>query len=82
MDNGFGMFRTMLKYKLEHNGGQLIKVSKWYPSTKTCNCCGNKVKSIPLGQRIYSCEKCGSVIDRDYNAALNIRGEGLRILIG
>ena len=81
-DNGFGMFRTMLKYKLEHNGGQLIKISKWYPSTKTCNCCGNKVKSIPLGQRIYSCEKCGSVIDRDYNAALNIKDEGLRILIG
>ena len=81
-DNGFGMFRTMLKYKLEQNGGQLIKVGKWYPSTKTCNYCGNKVKSIPLGQRIYSCEKCGTVIDRDYNAALNIKDEGLRILIG
>lgn len=81
-DNGFGMFREMLKYKLEQNGGQLIKVGKWYPSTKTCNCCGNKVKSIPLGQRIYSCEKCGTVIDRDYNAALNIKDEGLRILIG
>lgn len=82
MDNGFGMFREMLKYKLEQKGGQLIKVGKWYPSTKTCNCCGNKVKSIPLGQRIYSCEKCGTVIDRDYNAALNIKDEGLRILIG
>ena len=80
MDNGFGMFRLMLKYKLEQNGGQLIKVNKWYPSTKTCCCCGNKVKSIPLGQRTYICDKCGMVIDRDYNAALNIKNEGLRIL--
>ena len=80
MDNGYGYFRELLKYKLEQNGGQLIKVNKWYPSTKTCCCCGNKVKSIPLGQRVYICDKCGTVIDRDYNAALNIKNEGLRIL--
>ena len=80
MDNGYGYFRELLKYKLEQKGGQLVKVDKWYPSTKTCSCCGNKVKSIPLGQRVYICDKCGMVIDRDYNAALNIKNEGIRIL--
>ena len=80
MDNGFGYFRNLLKYKLERNGGILVKVDKWFPSTKTCSCCGNKVKSIPLGQRVYICDKCGMVIDRDYNAALNIKNEGIRIL--
>ena len=80
MDNGYGYFRDLLKYKLERNGGALVKIDKWYPSTKTCSCCGNKVKSIPLGQRVYICDKCNTVIDRDYNAALNIKDEGIRML--
>ena len=80
MDNGYGYFRDLLKYKLERNGGALVKIDKWYPSTKTCSCCGNKVKSIPLGQRVYICDKCNTVIDRDYNAALNIKDEGIRTL--
>ena len=80
MDNGYGYFRDLLKYKLERNGGALVKIDKWYPSTKTCSCCGNKVKPIPLGQRVYICDKCNTVIDRDYNAALNIKDEGIRML--
>ena len=80
MDNGFGMFRTMLKYKLEHNGGQLIKISKWYPSSQVCSCCGAKHKEMKdLSIRTLKCS-CGLEIDRDYNAAINIKNEGLRLL--
>lgn len=79
MDNGFGLFRNLLDYKLKEKGGYLIKVNKWYPSTKTCSSCGSVVKSIPLGERTYVCDKCGLVLDRDYNAATNIKKEGLKI---
>ena len=77
-DNGFGMFLTMLAYKLEERGGYLIKVDKFFPSTKTCSCCG-KLKPLELNERTYTCE-CGNVIDRDINAAINIKKEGLRLL--
>lgn len=80
MDNGFGLFRNLLDYKLKEKGGYLIKVNKWYPSTKTCSSCGSVVKSIPLGERTYVCDKCGLVLDRDYNAAINIKKEGLKFL--
>ena len=80
MDNGFGMFRTMLKYKLEHNGGQLIKISKWFPSSQTCSCCRTRHKEMKdLSIRTLKCD-CGLEIDRDYNAAINIKNEGLRLL--
>lgn len=79
-DNGFGMFRTMLKYKLEHNGGQLIKISKWFPSSQVCSCCGTRHKEMKdLSIRTLKCS-CGLEIDRDYNAAINIKDEGLRLL--
>ena len=79
MDNGYGMFVTMLEYKLENQGKQLVKVGKWYPSTKTCSCCGS-VKPMRLGEETYACPVCGNVIDRDVNAAINIREEAKRIL--
>ena len=79
MDNGYGMFLKMLEYKLENRGKQLVKVGKWYPSTKTCSCCGS-VKPMRLGEDTYACPVCGSVIDRDVNAAINIREEAKRIL--
>ena len=79
MDNGYGMFLVMLEYKLRYCGKQLIKVDKWYPSSQLCSCCGHKQK-IPLHVRTYDCPQCGESIDRDYNAAVNIRKEGLRIL--
>lgn len=79
LDNGYGMFLTMLDYKLRDRGKQLVKVDKWFPSSQICSCCGHKQK-LPLHVRIYDCPQCGNRIDRDCNAAVNIRNEGLRIL--
>ena len=78
MDNGYGMFLNMLEYKLSDRGKYFVKVDKWYPSSQICSCCGSK-KKLTLTERIYKCN-CGLNIDRDYNAAINIKNEGLRIL--
>lgn len=78
-DNGFGMFRTFLKYKLEEQGKQFIKVDKWFPSSKMCNCCGAIKEDLQLSDRWYVCD-CGYENDRDYNAAMNIRDCGTRLL--
>ena len=78
MDNGYGMFLNMLEYKLADRGKYFIKVDKWYPSSQLCSCCGKKMK-LTLSQRIYRCS-CGLILDRDLNAAINIRNEGLRLL--
>lgn len=76
MDNGYGAFLTMLQYKLEERGKCLIRIDKWYPSSKTCNRCG-KIKPMPLSQRLYECT-CGMSMDRDLNAAINIRNQGYK----
>ena len=77
-DNGYGMFLTMLEYKLKERGKHFVKVDKWYASSQICNCCGRK-KKMKLNERVYKCE-CGYTGDRDQNAAINILKEGLRIL--
>lgn len=77
--NGFEMFRNFLKYKLEEQGKQFVKIDKWYPSSKTCHACGAIKKDLKLSDREYVCE-CGYKNDRDYNAALNIRDCGIRLL--
>lgn len=79
-DNGFGMFRSFLNYKLEDKGKQLIKVDKWYPSSKTCSSCGNINENLQLKDRIYICEYCGLSIDRDFNASINIKEVGSTLL--
>lgn len=78
-DNGFGMFRTFLKYKLEEQGKQFIKIDKWFPSSKMCHCCGAIKEDLQLSDRWYVCD-CGYENDRDYNAAMNIRDCGTRLL--
>lgn len=81
-DNGFGMFREMLAYKLERKGSFLIKVDRFYASSQTCHCCGNKnptVKNMDI--RFWTCPVCGYSFDRDYNAAINIREEGKRVFL-
>ena len=78
MDNGYGMFLNMLEYKLADRGKHFVKVDKWYPSTQLCSCCG-KQKKLRLSERIYKCE-CGQTMNRDQNAAINIKKEGLRML--
>ncbi|HDX9580460.1 TPA: transposase [Bacillus pseudomycoides] len=77
-DNGWGMFTTFLAYKLQEQGKQLVKIDKWFPSTKTCSSCGS-VKDLALSERVYVCD-CGTSIDRDYNSAINIKNEAIRLL--
>ena len=78
LDNGYGMFLNMLEYKLADRGKYFVKVDKWYPSSQLCSCCGRQRK-LSLADRIYKCD-CGLTINRDYNAAINIKNEGLRML--
>ena len=82
LDNGYGMFLAMLDYKLAERGGKLVKVDKFFPSSQICHCCGcrnPKVKDLCI--REWICPDCGTVHDRDTNAAKNIKTEGLRILL-
>ena len=76
LDNGYGLFLNLLEYKLKDRGKYFIKVDKWYPSSQICCKCGSKHKLL-LSDRVYKCG-CGNVIDRDYNAAINILNEGLK----
>ena len=82
LDNGYGMFLNMLEYKLKDRGGCLIKVDKFFPSSQLCNCCGFRNPILKdLSIRHWDCPNCGTTnIDRDINAALNIKYEGLRLL--
>ena len=75
-DNGWGMFTTFLKYKLADRGKTLIKINKWYPSSKTCSKCGTLKDKLKLSERVFVCT-CGFVMDRDHNAAINILREGI-----
>ena len=82
LDNGYGMFLTMFDYKLRDRGGQLIKVGRFFPSSQLCSHCGFKnplVKNLSI--RHWDCPNCGTTgIDRDVNAAKNIKKEGIRLL--
>ena len=80
MDNSYGMFRDILTYKLEHQGKRLLKIDRFFPSSKKCCKCGNVRKELQLSERVYKCN-CGNIMDRDKNAAINIREEARRILI-
>ena len=79
-DVGWGMFCTMLKYKTESEGKQYIEIDRFFPSSKTCHLCLNRVDNLTLDVRAWTCNHCGTHHDRDVNAAINIRNEGLRIL--
>jgi len=78
-DNGFGMLRTFLDYKLSEQGKQLVIIDKWYPSSKTCHVCGTINNELTLADRVWTCS-CGITHDRDINAAINIRNEGCHML--
>ncbi len=80
-DNGFGIFVSMLDYKLREQGKQVVKIDKWFPSSKKCSGCGEVKDVLLLSERQYHCEACGTTLDRDYNASLNIRNEGVRMLL-
>lgn len=82
MDNGYGMFRTFLEYKLADRGKIFIKVDKWFPSTQLCSNCGYKNSATKdLSVTEWTCPECGVHHDRNINAAINIREEGIRMLL-
>lgn len=73
--------RRQLEYKVTEHGGQVVFVDQWFPSSKKCNGCDWIYAELDLSEREWVCQECGLVNDRDKNAALNLRDEGLRILI-
>ncbi len=80
-DDGWYMFTQMLEYKSAWQGKHYIKVPEDYPSTETCNSCGRMEPSLKdLTVREWTCPACGMEHDRDHNAAMNIKTEGLRLL--
>lgn len=79
-DNGFGMFRNFLQYKLEERGKQFVKIDKWYASSKTCHICGYKKEDLQLADRVWDCPVCAAHHDRDQNAAINIKEVGSTLL--
>ena len=71
----FFEFRKQLEYKCNDRGIQLIVADRFYPSSKRCSCCGKIKKDLRLSDRTYKCE-CGNVIDRDFQASLNLKAYG------
>ncbi len=70
-DCGFGELRRQLEYKAKKFGCEIIIADRWYPSSKTCSNCGH-IQDMPLKERIYNCQSCNFILDRDLNAAINL----------
>ena len=68
----FYKFITTLDYKCKWGSIELIKANRFYPSSKLCSCCGSIKKDLRLKDRVYTCNHCGLVIDRDFNASINL----------
>jgi putative transposase len=77
LDGGFYEFRRQLTYKCDWYGSKLTVVDRFYPSSKTCSGCQRVKKELTLKERTYCCEHCGLEIDRDLNAALNLRSKAV-----
>ncbi len=76
---GFYEFRRQIEYKSEWNNIPVIIADRFFPSSKLCSCCGYIKKDLKLSDRIYKCE-CGNVIDRDFQASLNLKIYGENVL--
>ena len=79
-DASWSELRRQLEYKADWHGRTVIAVDRWYPSSKTCSACGVITAKLPLNIRDWECAACGTHHDRDVNAAINIRAEGLSVL--
>ncbi len=79
-DSGFNELFRQIEYKSEGNGGTVVKIDQWFPSSKKCSGCGVLNTELTLGVRQWTCEECGQVNERDLNASVNILNETLRIL--
>ena len=78
-DAAWRQFRTLLEYKADWHGRDLIVVDRWFPSSKLCSACGALAEKMPLTVRTWTC-RCGTVHDRDVNAARTILAEGLSVI--
>ncbi len=78
-DAGWGELGRQLEYKAEWYGRTLVKIDRWYPSSKRCHVCGHMLDSLPLDVRQWTCPECGVRHDRDINAAKNILAVGLTV---
>lgn len=72
-DASFGEIRRQLDYKTRWNGGTLVVADRWFPSSKTCSTCGLVKPKLSLSVRTFICESCGLTLDRDLNAAINLK---------
>lgn len=79
-DNGFGMFREILAYKMKERGKVVVKVSRFFPSSRRCSSCGLVNKNLQLSEREWTCPLCGTHHQRDKNACINLLKEGYDIL--
>ncbi|AKG23755.1 RNA-guided endonuclease InsQ/TnpB family protein [Calothrix sp. 336/3] len=79
-DCGWGTFTNFLAYKLERKCAKLVEIDRWFPSSKLCSNCFHQVREMSLDVREWTCPHCGTHHDRDGNAAINIRAEGIRML--
>lgn len=77
---GWAQFKQILTNKLEQTGGQIVEISRYFPSSKMCSCCGWINSDLKLSDRKWVCDGCDTSHDRDFNAAVNILNEGMRIL--
>lgn len=77
-DAGWGMFVSMLEYKAKWHGANILRIGQFEPSTKTCSCCGTINKELTLKDRKWACNGCGTMHDRDVNAARNIKSFALK----
>ena len=80
LEMNFGEYRRMLEYKSRWYNRKIVFVDRFYSSSKTCHNCGYVNKELRLNDREWKCPQCGSIVERDYNAALNILDEGIRII--
>ena len=81
-DVSFGELRRQIEYKAATNGVKVLKVDRFYPSSKTCSVCGAVKEDLKLSDRTYRCDKCGAMFDRDYNASRNLLGQLVNHKIG
>jgi putative transposase len=78
-DASWSEFVRQLTYKAEWYGRTLVGIDRWYPSSKRCSECGHAVQKMPLNVRSWTCPECGSIHDRDVNAARNVLAAGLAV---
>ncbi len=81
-DKGWGSFLRLLGQKCEVRGKHVIPIGRFEPRSKTCHRCGHKKEILSMSERTYSCERCGLEVDRDLNAAINIKKIGLKEVVG